>query len=284
MNERAIKPYYERRTPSAQNVADLFSGTWKSALPGVTSGDATMFDDSRPAWAASQLSGGFYGKSVLELGPFEGYQTYRMLSLGARRIVSVEANSINFLKCLCVKEIYNLVGANFVFGDVMSYLQTCEDRFDVVWASGILYHLQDPVRFIELVARTAPAVYVWTHYFDAGVMARLRNGQERHFIAAEDVVRRYGDARVTLHARSYLMPDYHDSLPMYWEGGLDQLTYWLSKDDIFAAFARAGMTIAATEFDNDSVNGLPAIGFLAVRNDAHAGERRSLTEDPLPSR
>lgn len=259
-----IKPYYERRAPSPQNLADLFGDSWKSALPGVRSGDAPMFDDARPGWVAAQLPGGFYGKSVLELGPFEAYQTHRMLGLGARRIVSVESNSINYLKCLCVKEIYNLVPAHFVFGDVLAYLEACEERFDVVWASGILYHMQDPLRFIELIARLAPVAYVWTHYYDASLIGALRNGQERHFIAAEDVTQPHGDSTVTLHARSYLMPDYRDGIPMYWEGGPEQITYWLEKDDIFAAFRRAGMAVAAVESDNDDVNGLPATGFLVT--------------------
>jgi hypothetical protein len=267
MNERVIAPYYERRAPSAQNVADIFGGTWKSALPGIVSGDAPMFGDSRPAWIASQLPGGFTGRSVLELGPFEGYQTYHVLAQGARRVVAVEANSINFLKCLCVKELYDLTRASFVFGDALSYLEGSDEPFDVVVASGILYHLQDPIRFIERLAAAAPAVYVWTHYFDAPVMAQLRNGQERHFLPEENVVRRYGDGPVTLHARSYLLPDYRNGIPMYWEGGLEQISYWLTKDDIFAAFRRAGMRVAAVEFENTELNGLPAIGFLAVKEE-----------------
>src|ERR1700687_1688382 len=115
MDETSIKPYYERRAPTAQNIADLFAGNWKALLPrGITSGAAPMFEDSRPAWAAAGIPGGFHGKTVLELGPFEAYQTYRLLHEGARRVVSVEANSVNFLKCLCVKEMYNLGAAHFL--------------------------------------------------------------------------------------------------------------------------------------------------------------------------
>jgi SAM-dependent methyltransferase len=225
-----------------------------------------MFDDTRPAWAAGVIPGGFEGKDVLELGPFEGYQTYGIARAGARRILAVEANSINFLKCLCVKELYGLDRAHFLLGDIAAYVGTCPERFDVVWASGVLYHLQNPMHFIECVAGLAPYAYVWTHYFDASAMAALDDVQARHFVPNADVVRRYGERDVVLHARSYLIPDYADNVPAYWEGGLDELTYWLEKDDIVWLFERAGMTIERIEFDDTSINGLPAFAFVARRS------------------
>lgn len=266
MNKTGIGPYYERRPPSEQNVADLFRGSWKSRLPhGLVSGTAPMFEDGRPAWAARVIPGGFADKDVLELGPFEGYQTYGIARAGARRIISVEANSVNFLKCLCVKELYGLHAARYVFGDVLGYVSTCAQSFDVVWASGILYHLQNPTELIRCIARLAPYAYVWTHYYDARAMAALDQVQRPHFVPDRDVVRRYGERDVVLHARSYLIPDYGNEVPMYWEGGLDEVAYWLEKDDIVWLFERAGMTIAEVEFDDTSINGLPAFAFVARR-------------------
>lgn len=264
MSEGSIRPYYEKRTPSPQTVTDLFRGSWKSALPGnIASGEAAMFDDSRPRWAASQIEGGFAAKSILELGPFEAYQTYLLLKEGAREVVSVEANSINFLKCLCVKEIYGLNTAQFLFGDILNFVHECRRRYDVVWASGMLYHLQDPVYFIERVADLADYIYVWTHYFDNAIIGTLSNGQERHFQPCHDKVRRIDGRNILLHARSYLIPDYNRDLPMYWEGGLADITYWLSKEDLFWLFKRSGMAIKSVESTNTTVNGLPAVGFLA---------------------
>jgi len=266
MSDGGIRPYYERRPPSEQNVADLFRGSWKSQLPhDLVSGTAPMFDDSRPAWAASVIPGGFAGKDVLELGPFEGYQTRAIARAGARRIVSVEANSINFLKCLCVKEVYGLDAARFLFGDILGYVGTCAERFDVVWASGVLYHSQNPTDFIGCVARLAPYAYFWTHYYDGAAMAALDDVQRRHFVPGADVVRRYGERDVVLHARSYLIPNYGNGVPMNWEGGLEDVSYWLEKDDIVWLFEQAGMTIAEIEFDDTRVNGLPAFGFVARR-------------------
>lgn len=69
MSEGSIRPYYEKRARLPQTTADLFRGSWKSALPGtIASGEAAMFDDSHACWAASQIEGGFAAKSILELG------------------------------------------------------------------------------------------------------------------------------------------------------------------------------------------------------------------------
>jgi hypothetical protein len=266
MDEAGIRPYYERRPPSEQNVADLFRGSWKSRLPhDLLSGTEPMFEDSRPAWAASVIPGGFADKDVLELGPFEGYQTHGIARAGARRIVSVEANSINFLKCLCVKELYGLDAAHLLFGDIVGYVATCAERFDVVCASGVLYHLQNPIDCIAGMARLAPYAYVWTHYYDHAAMAALGEVQRRHFVPGGDVVRRYGDRDIVLHARSYLIPNYRNEIPAYWEGGFEEISYWLEKDDIVWLFERAGMTVAEIEFDDTTINGLPAFGFVARR-------------------
>ncbi len=267
MNENGINPYYELRAPGPQTVVDLFKNSWKSELPGgLTSGSAPMFEDSRPAWLASQLPGGLALKTVLELGPFEGYQTYQLLRNGAKEVTSIEANSINYLKCLCIKELYGLQ-AKILFGDIVKFVRDCDRRFDIVWASGVLYHLQDPAYLIQRVSQLAHYVYVWTHYFDASVIGELNNGQERHFIPELDKVEHHHGRDIRLHARSYLLPNYKSAIPMYWEGGLDQVAFWLEKEDIFWLFQHAGMRVLAVQGESTEVSGLPSIGFLVARSE-----------------
>jgi hypothetical protein len=268
MSEIGIRPYYELRLPSRQTVADLFQGAWKSSLPdGLLSGNSPMFEDNRPFWVDAKLPNGIGGKSILEFGPFEGYQTYLLAKLGAKEIISVDANSINFLKCLCLKEMFSISTAHFEFGDLLKYASACQRRFDLVWASGVLYHMNDPIGFIKATSKLSDNIFIWTHYFDESLRT-LSNGQERHFIQELDKVECIGGRQITLHARSYLIENYNTEIPRYWEGGIDQITYWLSKDDIIWLLQHWGMEVVAIESVDTSINGLPVISFLARANES----------------
>lgn len=265
-NPAAIQPYYEKRAPSRQTIIDIFGGSWKSVLPGGESGTKHMFEDRRMDWLAEKIAGGMQGKSVLELGPFEGYHTYQLDKLGAREIVSVEGNSINFLKCLCIKEMYGLK-ASFALGDIQSFLDQCNRSYDVVCASGVLYHSQDPIRFIEHATRVTDHLYIWTHYYSPRVQD-LTNGQEKHFIATQNRSVQVGSREIIFHARSYLMSNYLDKLPLYWEGGQEDIAYWLSKDDLLWLIGYFGFDVVADDGGKGQVNGLPCIGLYARRSSA----------------
>ena len=41
----------------------------------------------------------------------------------------------------------------------------------VVVASGVLYHMMNPVELIARISNIADAVYLWTHYFDRELLA-----------------------------------------------------------------------------------------------------------------
>lgn len=260
---QSLQARYEARRPSSQTVVDIFKGTWKSKLPeGLQSGGKEpMFEDKRPAWFNGVMPGGFDGKSVLELGPFEGYQTVAMERLGAE-VTSVEGNSINFLKCLCLKEALGLK-ARMLMGDIIQQLAV-DARYDVVWASGVLYHLQDPIRMIELSCARADAIYVWTHYYDGDLLRAAERQQRAHFVPKLDRKADFRGRTITLHARHYLIDDYEDNIPLHWEGGPANLTYWMELPDIEDVFERCGFSLVR-HFLGALCNGLPVVSFAAHR-------------------
>ena len=78
-----MKPSFHRDAPTAQAAVDIFQGVWKSAFPpdaGVEAGTVRSFDDNRIKWVDGQL-GGLRKRSVLELGPYEGYITHSLQAL-----------------------------------------------------------------------------------------------------------------------------------------------------------------------------------------------------------
>ena len=166
-------PKFVTAAPSHQNAVDLFS--WVSQIPvlGLKSGTQN-FDEDRRVEMLCEVFGSIQGFSVLELGPLEAAHTYQLEQLGAGAVLGIEASPEFYLKCLIVKEILGLK-ADFLLGDFNLYLEQTERVFDLIFASGVLYHMSDPVHTLYLITKAAPRVFIWTHYIgedETGFQAR----------------------------------------------------------------------------------------------------------------
>jgi SAM-dependent methyltransferase len=223
---------FELRTPSHQNALDIFEGKWASdfadVCPGSRAGQSPLFTvDTRPRDAARLLgiNDRLDGMRVLELGPLEGAHTYQLEKLGAASVLAIEANAEAFLKCLITKEITGLRTTTFMHGDFSEYLKEANERFDLVFCCGVLYHMPDPLALIQSIAKITERCFVWTHYFDR----EHYPGPPRE--AGSDL--RYPG--VKLYALEY--NDMHSD--RFW-GGNRPISVWLERDDILSAFRRAG--------------------------------------------
>jgi len=257
-----VRDKYEVRSPASQNIVDMFEGEWTSLLPrdagiDVDAGKMPLFEDPRVAWAQRQL-GGFDGCSVLELGPLEGGHTYMAHQGGAREIVAIEANRHAFLRCLCVKELYQLDRARFLLGDFVQYLESTTRTFDVTIASGVLYHMINPVRALELMARSANKLYLWTHYYDAALIGRN---------AA--IASRFGKLERSEHeGRVCETAAYEYREAMTWAGftgGTQPSCRWMSRDTIVGSLRAAGFAEIAFNFEEPEHPHGPAFALCAQR-------------------
>jgi SAM-dependent methyltransferase len=243
---------FEQRRPAAQNAVDLFEGRW--ATLGAVSGVAApsrfnLFEpdnDPRPALAGRALgnaAGRFDGMRVLELGPLEGAHAYQLERLGAASVLAVEANAEHFLKCLVVKEILGLGRSRFMLGDALAFLEGTDERFDVVFCAGILYHVKDPVRLIELLGRVTDKVFIYTHYHDpVRAAVPLRRVPE--------VVTRHGTT-VTYYRHSNRELS---RLPIFF-GGNRRTSAWMERDAILAWFERFGYETTVLSEDRSHRDG-----------------------------
>ncbi|MEA2758228.1 MAG: hypothetical protein QOH65_841 [Methylobacteriaceae bacterium] len=251
---------FSDKYPTHQNSIDIFADVWASAMPtgsGLETGAGLLhFEDPRIPWAVSVL-GALNGKSILELGPFEAYNTYQLEQLGAK-VLSIEGNLVNFLKCLVLKNALSM-SATFLFGDFVQYMERTEDRFDICWASGVLYHARDPVRLLTGACRVAPIIFVWTHYFDEAIISRSPE-QLRFFRSNLDRQVKVGGREITLHYRSYVQKK-----GRLYSGGPDEYSYWLSKDDILAVLASQGFVHVANGLDEPQLARGPGFSFIASR-------------------
>ena len=244
---------FEARAPSAQTAVDVFRDRWACDLRPLLGVDGTgpnllFTQDPRPKLAAAALGRNDYrGMHVLEIGPLEAAHTYVLEQMGAESVTCVEASAEAWLKCLVVKELLALNRSRFLHGNIVAYLHENCRHFDLVYCSGVLYHMADPVELIEAIANTADACFVWTHVYNS----------ERHPVAfTAERVRRLGIEV------DYWSHQYGSKADNYW-GGIDTMAAWLTSEDLLSAFASAGLSdINLIEDQPDHPNG-PAILFTA---------------------
>lgn len=248
--------------PNPQVALDLFKGEWSSQLPGpyaaLQAGPIGLFNDDRITWALEQL-GGAAGKSVLELGPLEGGHSYMIEQADAAEIIAIEANSRAFLKCLIVKELLGLKRVQFLCGDFIEYLRATPRRFDLIVASGVLYHMRDPAELIELLAQHTDHVFIWTHYYDAAVIK-----------ASPVLVPKFPGGRPAEHAgfkHSLYRQEYQ--LPPDCSGfcgGSATHSAWMPREEILACVRYFGFDQLQIAFDVPEHPNGPSFAFVASRS------------------
>jgi hypothetical protein len=245
-------------SPTPQSTIDILDG-WVSILPaelGVnTGGNVPLFNDDRVPWAIDRL-GGIEGASVLELGPLEGGHTYMLDRAGPSSITAIEGNKRCYLKCLITKELLGIHSARILCGDFVSYLEENHQRFEVIWASGVLYHMTEPLRLLRLIADHTDRVHIWTHfypddYFPDPLPAPLISIEDREF---EGEKFRY-------YLRSYMGAE---STPAYC-GGVYAGSAWLRRSDILRALEKFGFSKIEIAFESPFTGNGPAFALVAKR-------------------
>jgi hypothetical protein len=272
---------YVLTEPSSQNVLDTFKGEWSSCLPAhlglaTQPGVIPLFEDGRVVWAEDVL-GQFTDWRILELGPLEGGHSYMFQDRKARQVIAIEANSRAFLKCLCIKDVLKLDKVEFKLGDFMPFLERETSKYDMVFASGVLYHMQDPIRLLELMSKVSDRVFIWTQYYDADVISN-REDLKHKFSPLMPLD--YGGVTY-----EYSVQSYKDALD--WSGfcgGSQPVSKWLTRNSILKALNQFGFADVQINFDQpDHPNG-PAFALCAQKQGATSGAVATRVEQaPQPS-
>lgn len=274
--ETTLDEYVDTR-PSAQNAIDLIPG-WNHALPpqyGVTAGPDALYDDSRIHWMLQEF-GSVAGKTLLELGPLEAAHTAIIDRQAPARIDAVEANKLAYLRCLIVKEIRDLHFAKFHLGDAVKWLETAPTRYDLIVASGILYHMEDPIKLIELTAAASDAVFFWTHYVDDQEMPK--GDPRRTAITGAPILRHSHGVDVRLHPRSYYQAWQDKSFC----GGVKDQHYWIEKTDLLGLLSALGFDDIKIAMEQpDHPNG-PCFCVLAQRRPTAAKQEQDQGQQDQP--
>lgn len=251
--------HYETSFPTNQNAINAVPG-WSTSLPEGYATDADKlhtYSDERILWAA-ECFGELRGANVLELGPLEAGHTIQLEQLGAT-VTGVEANKLAFLRCLVAKEIVGLKNARFMLGDFVKWLEDCEQDYDLIIASGVLYHLGNPLNFIELAAKRTNALYIWTHFVHEGMMPI--GDPRRGVIENEPKLVDFHGIPVRLYRRTYATAPKNDNF----NGGMADAHSWMHRDDILEALKAVGLSdIRIAQENGQHLNG-PCFSVFASR-------------------
>lgn len=250
---------YVDALPSLQQTVDVFKGDWASQLPleGVTSGTVQLFDDSRIHWLLGQL-GSVAGMEVLELGPLEGGHSWMLEQAGAARVTAVEGNKAGFLKCLLVHQLLEMQRTDFLLGDFDKVLAAADRRWDLLVASGVLYHLEDPLRTLLHMTRLSDRLFIWSHFADADAMPP-GDRRRRPFTGEVRVAEQDGE-RLTYHVRSYLGTHRISAFC----GGRGSAAVWMESAEVIALLERRGYRVTRGPAEPGHPAG-PALCLLAER-------------------
>lgn len=252
---------YAEQKPNWQIALDLFKDEWASQLPPpfqeLKAGKVPLFEDERLNWAIKEF-GGVQNKKILELGPLEGGHSFQLQKAGAHSVTAIEANPKAFLRCLLIKQMYDLNRVDFLFGDFMEYLRTTTEKYDACIASGVLYHMQNPVELIALAGRCVSQLFIWTHYYDSKIC-------NRNF---EIKLRFTGSSQKKYENFSYTAYHYHYGSARKWKqfcGGPLPTTNWLTREDIIKACHYAGFTQITPSFEERNNPHGPSFAFIAKK-------------------
>jgi hypothetical protein len=254
-----LNDYYIDNYPSAEAGLALFTNTWSSHIPvaGKVTGNLPLFADGRLSWLFDQI-GGIDGWNVLELGPLEAAHTSMLHAKGAASITAIEANAICYLKCLVIKEIFHLDRARFSLGNFERFLSDTSDRFDLIVASGVLYHLMDPLLALLDMMRVTDRIFVWSHFFNDAAMPIT--DARRSLFTRETIEREHSGAHLTYHVRSYGGMSHSGAFC----GGIHESSVWLELPQVTELLEQNGYRLTLGFEHPDHANG-PAACFVAVR-------------------
>ena len=124
---------------------------------------ARRFRNDRPDYRSflfedlQQRLDGIKPKRILEIGPRDGHDTKRLVTLGAEKLILVDLpdkqEAINSWLPDLADAPVELIYGNIMYDRRFDAI----DPFDIVWCTGVLYHNPEQLRFIrQLFDLTAP--------------------------------------------------------------------------------------------------------------------------------
>ena len=104
-------------------------------------------------------------QTILELGSLEGGHTFGLAQRSTvKRVLGIEGRQANVNKAVFVQDLLGTKNVEFALANLESADLSSFGKFDVVFCSGLLYHLPEPWKLISQISGVSPNLFIWTHY------------------------------------------------------------------------------------------------------------------------
>ncbi len=181
-----------------------------------------------------QYPDGAAEKRVVDLGCLEGGYTVEFARAGFDAL-GIEVRQSNFENCQRVKAGTHLPNLTFVCDDVNNLAKY--GVFDVVFCCGLLYHLDKPRQFVDLIADACRRVAI----IDTHVANTRRN---RKFRLSKVTQNEGWTGRwFTENQRKWLRAYHKREQEEKWLAWSNEKSFWPMKRDLMQGLLRAGFTM-----------------------------------------
>jgi SAM-dependent methyltransferase len=191
---------------------------------------------------------------LADLGCLEGGYAVEFARMGFR-VLGLEVRDTNFAACAYVKANTQLPNLEFVRDDAWNIARY--GSFDVVFCCGLLYHLDRPRRFLELLGEvTRKLLIVQTHF------------------ATDAANPKFGDSVIAenegLLGRWYTEFGSDDAFrvrdTMKWASWDNRQSFWIKREYLFQAIKDAGFDLVLEQYDGlgDDISGSMTSGYYKV--------------------
>lgn len=182
---------------------------------------------------------GLEGKTLLDVGCLEGGYAVEFARLGMVA-TGIEVRESNYQNCIFVKNRVKLPRLTFVRDDAMNLGQY--GQVDVIFANGLLYHLDKPKEFLKAAAAACRKVLILqTHFATSGPSP----GNIRYKLSELD--ENEGLLGRWFHEHDLELGDELDHFK--WMSWSNQRSFWICKEHLLDAVKKVGFDVVLEQYD-----------------------------------
>jgi hypothetical protein len=188
-----------------------------------------------------------HGLKIADLGCLEGGFSLAFAQAGAS-VVGVEARELNIEKCRLLQEHFALPNLNFVQADVKDFNVHSFGGFHVVLALGILYHLDNPLPWLQQVAHATKTLLIVDTHFAPATDAALAKIDPRLAALSPLTDLDYGEHMYQGRWFHEYDPE-ADPEPNLWASYSNNRSFWLTQESLVFSMRHIGFDLSLQQHD-----------------------------------